>query len=155
MNFIWNFRTPAIFFLSLIIFVVAMVVGLKKGKKTGYQIFSVFWLLLGIHLTLLVLTLADSIPNAGMGKPEAEGQLLCAILTVSSFGFLMTIVFNFIFAIVKFDKSHLIQEIVSIIISGLIILGIYNISNSFAQVAEETKSPAMRGFAGQAAGQPL
>jgi len=154
-RFMWSFGSPLILLLTLIVYALAIFMGFKKGKKSGYRLLSVFWLIVGIKLALLILALAHAIPSKGMGRPEFLGQTLCSIFDISSYALFMTIIFCTVLAITKFNKSDLIQEVVTVVISGLLIFGNYSISKSFAQVAAETEHSGTKGFAGQAAGESL
>ena len=131
------FGNPLYFLVAVIVFITALVLGIRKGKSNGYRIFSLFWLTLGIHLALLMLAYADTMLSQGMGKPELMGSIMLSIMTVSSFGFFMTIILNLCLLGFRFNPRDLLPEISSILICGLLIFGTYRISSASAEWARQ------------------
>jgi len=131
------------YLLTIIIFITALIRGIKKGKKSGYTIFAVLGVIIALFTFKIFGTLAHSISVTGMGIPEVLGQNLGSLLAMALSTSIALGVFSLLFMIIKFNKKDLIPEICSVVITGIIAFSSIQLVGTLSNLEKENELVAV------------
>ncbi|MDF7823112.1 hypothetical protein P4B35_03750 [Pontiellaceae bacterium B12227] len=125
------------YFYLLIFFVVALIRGLKKGKRAGYTIFSVLGVLVALYTFNIFGYLSHTLMNKGMGAPEVLGNGLGSLLAMALSTSIALGVYSILFMLIKFNKKDLVAELCCLAMTTVIVISSLQLVGTLSEASKE------------------
>jgi len=131
------------YLLTIIVFITALVLGVKKGKKSGYTVFAFLGVIIALFTFKIFGGLSEALTVQSMGKPELLGQNLGSLLAMALSTSIALGVYSALLMIIKFDKKSLIPEICTIAASVIIAISSIQLVSAFSSLEEKYSYPSV------------
>lgn len=131
------------YFFTTIVFITALTLGLKKGKKSGYTIFAFQGVIIALFTFKIFGELTHTLTVQGMGKPEVLGDRLGSFLAMALSTSVALGLFSLLFMLIKFNKKDLIPELCSVVVSGIIAFSSIQLVGTLSNLEEKYSFPSV------------
>jgi len=131
------------YFLTIILFITALIVGLIKGKKSGYTIFGLLGIVIALFTFNIFSGLAEALTVQALGKPELLGQNLGLLLAIALSTSIALGIYTILFMLIKFNKKDLVPEIFCLAASVIIAISSIQLTETLLNMEEKYSYPSV------------
>jgi energy-coupling factor transporter transmembrane protein EcfT len=129
------------YLLTIIVFITALITGIKKGKKRGYTIFGFLGIIMAVFTFSIFRGLSETLTVQALGKPELLGQNLGSLLAMALATSIALGIYTILFMLIKFNKKGLAPEACCLVTSVIIAISSIQLTGTLSSMEEKYSYP--------------